>query len=180
MRFVLLQFWDTCIPDTLVDLHQGDVPAWCLHTVQPCWSGERRKMNSKDKLQTNFQDIINIYKNQQGVKSVKREELETPSYTTSIPSTLAAWNLQGIKEGEGVKGRGVWIYQNMWHYASLVIQNTNLICSRNQIFWPGVSWSISVLPDCGLNVTICHENWNSILSMCFDSFIVFLIVQLWF
>merc|ERR1712013_160096 len=36
------------------------------------------------------QDIINIYKNQQGVKSVKREELETPSYTTSIPSTLAA------------------------------------------------------------------------------------------
>lgn len=36
------------------------------------------------------QDIINIYKNQQGVKSVKHEELEKPSYTTSIPSTLAA------------------------------------------------------------------------------------------
>jgi len=36
------------------------------------------------------QDIINIYKQQQGVRSKKREELESPSYTTSIPSTLAA------------------------------------------------------------------------------------------
>merc|ERR1712173_215891 len=53
---------------------------------------------------------------------------------------------------------GVWKYQNMWHYAYLVIQNTNLISSRNQIFGPGVSWSISVLPDCGLNVTICHAS----------------------
>jgi len=36
------------------------------------------------------QDIINIYKQQQGVKSKKHEELESPSYTTSIPSTLPA------------------------------------------------------------------------------------------
>ena len=43
---------------------------------------------------------------------------------------------------------------------------------------PGVSWSISVLPDCGLNVTFCHGNLHSKLSMCFDSFKVFLIVQI--
>jgi len=37
------------------------------------------------------QDIINIYNQQQQiVRSKKREVLESPSYTTSIPSTLAA------------------------------------------------------------------------------------------
>jgi len=34
------------------------------------------------------QDIINVYKQQQGVRSKKREELETPSYTTSIPAVI--------------------------------------------------------------------------------------------
>jgi len=36
------------------------------------------------------QDIINIYNNQQGLKTKKHVELEAPSYTTSIPSSLAA------------------------------------------------------------------------------------------
>merc|ERR1712142_328961 len=35
------------------------------------------------------QDIINIYKNQQGVRSKKHEELESPSYTTSVPAAIA-------------------------------------------------------------------------------------------
>jgi len=35
------------------------------------------------------QDIINIYKNQQGVRSKKHEELESPSYTTSVPASIA-------------------------------------------------------------------------------------------
>lgn len=35
------------------------------------------------------QDIINIYKNQQGVRSKKYEELESPSYTTSVPAAIA-------------------------------------------------------------------------------------------
>jgi len=35
------------------------------------------------------QDIINVYKNQQGMRSKKREELEAPSYTTSVPATVA-------------------------------------------------------------------------------------------
>jgi len=35
------------------------------------------------------QDIINVYKNQQGMRSKKREELETPSYTTSVPAAVA-------------------------------------------------------------------------------------------
>merc|ERR1712115_668844 len=34
------------------------------------------------------QDIINHYKLQQGSKMSKREELEAPSFTTSVPSTL--------------------------------------------------------------------------------------------
>jgi len=34
------------------------------------------------------QDIINHYKLQQGTKMKKREELETPSFTTSIPSSV--------------------------------------------------------------------------------------------
>jgi glutathionyl-hydroquinone reductase len=34
------------------------------------------------------QDIINIYKQQQGVKSKLHEELETPSYTTSVPANI--------------------------------------------------------------------------------------------
>jgi len=35
------------------------------------------------------QDIINIYRNQQGLNGKKREQLESPSYTTSIPANLA-------------------------------------------------------------------------------------------
>ncbi|XP_023346721.1 chloride intracellular channel exc-4, partial [Eurytemora carolleeae] len=35
------------------------------------------------------QDIINVYKNQQGVRSKNHEELETPSYTTSVPAAIA-------------------------------------------------------------------------------------------
>jgi len=35
------------------------------------------------------QDIINHYKLQQGVKMKKHEELETPTYTTSIPSDVS-------------------------------------------------------------------------------------------
>ena len=38
-----------------------------------------------------FQDIVNIYKDQLGIKTVKHEELASPKYTTSVPSTLAAW-----------------------------------------------------------------------------------------
>jgi hypothetical protein len=34
------------------------------------------------------QDIINVYKQQQGVRSKKHEELEAPSYTTSIPADI--------------------------------------------------------------------------------------------
>lgn len=34
------------------------------------------------------QDIINVYKQQQGVKSKLHEELETPSYTTSVPANI--------------------------------------------------------------------------------------------
>jgi len=36
------------------------------------------------------QDIINHYKLQQGVKMKKHEELETPTYTTSIPNGITA------------------------------------------------------------------------------------------
>ena len=36
------------------------------------------------------QDIINIYKDQLGIRTVKHEELESPRYTTSVPSSLAA------------------------------------------------------------------------------------------
>jgi len=36
------------------------------------------------------QDIINHYKLQQGVKMKKHEELETPTYTTSIPHGITA------------------------------------------------------------------------------------------
>jgi len=35
------------------------------------------------------QDILNIYKNQQGVGSKLREELMSPSYTTSVPASIA-------------------------------------------------------------------------------------------
>jgi len=39
------------------------------------------------------QDILNIYKNQQGVGSKLREELMSPSYTTSVPASIADWAL---------------------------------------------------------------------------------------
>ena len=48
--------------------------------------GFQKKFHSS----SNFQDIINIYKDQLGVRTVKHEELESPKYTTSVPSTLAA------------------------------------------------------------------------------------------
>jgi len=35
------------------------------------------------------QDIINVYKNQQGMMTKKHEELENPSYTTSVPASIA-------------------------------------------------------------------------------------------
>ena len=43
-----------------------------------------------DMIEVMLQDIINIYKDQLGVRTVKHEELESPKYTTSVPSSLAA------------------------------------------------------------------------------------------
>ena len=34
------------------------------------------------------QDIINHYKLQQGTKMTKREELETPSFTNTVPEAI--------------------------------------------------------------------------------------------
>jgi len=67
---------------------QFEIPASLTHL----WSYIREMYQLDAFTQSNpaDQDIINIYKVQQGVRGVKREELESPSYTTSIPSTLAA------------------------------------------------------------------------------------------
>ena len=64
------------------------IPANLLHL----WAYIREMYQLDAFLQSNpaDQDIINIYKDQLGVKTVKHEELASPRYTTSVPSTLAA------------------------------------------------------------------------------------------
>ncbi|RWS00989.1 Chloride intracellular channel exc-4-like protein, partial [Dinothrombium tinctorium] len=46
------------------------------------------------------QDIINHYKLQQGTKMKKHEELETPTYTTSIPAFISATNNDNDNEND--------------------------------------------------------------------------------
>lgn len=40
------------------------------------------------------QDIINHYKQQQGTRMKKHEELETPTFTTSIPASVNPWRFE--------------------------------------------------------------------------------------
>merc|ERR1711982_219080 len=65
-----------------------EIPANLVHL----WTYIREMYQLDAFLQSNpaDQDIINIYKDQLGVRTVKHEELESPKYTTSVPSTLAA------------------------------------------------------------------------------------------
>jgi len=60
--------------------------------LSPLWRYIKEMYQLEAFIQSNpaDQDIINMYKQQQGVRSSKREELESPSYTTSIPSNMAA------------------------------------------------------------------------------------------
>merc|ERR1712098_638492 len=65
-----------------------EIPANLVHL----WSYIREMYQLDAFLQSNpaAQDIINIYKDQLGIKAVKSEELASPKYTTSVPSSLAA------------------------------------------------------------------------------------------
>jgi len=67
---------------------QFEIPSSLTHL----WSYIREMYQLDAFLQSNpaDQDIINIYKDQLGIRTVKHEELESPRYTTSVPSSLAA------------------------------------------------------------------------------------------
>jgi len=67
---------------------QFEIPARLTHL----WTYIREMYQLDAFLQSNpaDQDITNIYKDQLGIKTVKHEELASPRYTTSVPSSLAA------------------------------------------------------------------------------------------
>ena len=88
-------------PYLSAQVHQGDVPAWRVHAVKPRRPGHHQHLQTAAGGQVCDMHVIPIkmtmivndvvhHHDLHGARSKKREELESPSYTTSIPSSLAA------------------------------------------------------------------------------------------
>lgn len=88
MSRTLLVLYNFCLHYSGAFFCQFEIPARLVHL----WTYIREMYQLDAFTQSNpaDQDIINIYKDQLGIRTVKHEELASPRYTTSVPSSLAA------------------------------------------------------------------------------------------